>query len=163
MLNNLPPKVDIKSFGSDEELLLAAYSIFRNDFVQNHPYFRSKPISLLQGQDSFHRENTFWHIIGGEYAVKTHFFSHSRIEYLPWIAPIITNSNVFPNEILLYENERGKNKRTILWYKAGNYLIILSHRGGKIIIWTAYPIENPHTLRKVERDYEVYTKARGTP
>jgi len=49
-------------------------------------------------------------------------------------------------------------QRTVLWCEAAEFLVVLEVRRKSWVLLTAYPVTEEHRKRKLQREYERYTK-----
>ncbi len=70
----------------------------------------------------------------------------------PCQSPIIEPDAV--KAIKVWENRRRREKRICLWFEQESYLVVLADRGDYILPWTAYPVERPHSQRKLQKEYD---------
>ena len=79
-----------------------------------------------------------------------------------------TNNRAFKLiEILTWPNKRGKENRILPWFKeieGHGYLVVLRKgRKGEIILITGYPTDQPHTQRKLLKEFEAYKSSKRRP
>ena len=75
-----------------------------------------------------------------------------RCERIRWPRPIIDHGA--EPVIRVWENERKGERRICLWLENADYLVVLARRRGYVLLWTAYPVTQPHRRRKLLREYE---------
>lgn len=63
-------------------------------------------------------------------------------------------------ELLVWEKEMGRDKRIHILNVAESYLLVLNRRNDYLLLWTAFYIEQRHTLIKKLKEYETYKKAK---
>ena len=149
----LPSLVLFRTYGGDwERYLQAVYAYFEQDFVSGRPCCEGTPIALKRHPVIQGKEATFWHLISEGESEGDRLPDLRRCERIRWPRPIIEH----PTEpiIKFWENERGSEKRVCLWLEGADYLVILARRKGYVLIWTAYPVTEPHRKRKLQREYE---------
>ena len=64
-------------------------------------------------------------------------------------------------ELLVWEKEIGRDKRIHILNVAESYLLVLNRRNDYLLLWTAFYIEQSHTLRKKLKEYETYKKSQN--
>lgn len=158
----LPELVLFKDHDNDwNKYLSAVYCCFVSDFVNHKPQFGSKRVGLKRHPVSAGKEATFWHMIqeGAVEAERTPNFR--RMERIRWPRPIIDRADEHGDHstIKVWRNMRGKECRVLIWMESAEYLVVLADRGDYILPWTAYPIDQEHRKRKLQREYEAYRKS----
>jgi hypothetical protein len=148
----LPDIVDFQDCQADTDRIVArAYEYFRRDFVESKPEFRGTMLGLKRLPLDDGKESTFWHLItSGNDAYKRRI-ELIRCQRIPWVRAIIENAN--DDAVLQWENVRQGEKRLCLWLERHNYLVILSHRKGYYLLWTAYDVSTRHKQRKLKSEY----------
>lgn len=64
------------------------------------------------------------------------------------------------NKLLVWEKTVGRDNRVHILNEEEKYLIVLTERKRYYLFWTAFYIEENHTLRKKKKEYENYIKAK---
>jgi len=158
----LPPLIRIVDFNNDMKTYIEAiYATFKTDFIESRPVFRGTRLGLKKFPPQNGKEATFWHLIteGDEEEDRT--IALDRCERIGWPAPVISHSDA--DIIRCWKNQRGSEKRIVLWLVQDDYVVVLAERNGYILPWTAYPLTYEHTKRRFATEYEAYKKARGAP
>jgi len=151
----LPPPVLFSDYAGDwDRYLETIYSYFRQDFIESKPIFQGRRLGLKRLPIAHGKEATFWHMIqeGGVEEDRTPALR--RCERIRWPRPIIEHD--FDPAIKVWRNRRGREERVCLWFVPEDYLVILADRGNYILPWTAYPVDKPHRLRKLQKEYDEY-------
>ncbi|KXB07061.1 hypothetical protein AKJ51_02130 [candidate division MSBL1 archaeon SCGC-AAA382A20] len=154
MMNNqpdwLPELVRLKDYegkwGTYVEVL---YEIFRKDFKDSRPQFRSSDVACQTNPLHQGKEPAFWHLIQGDGAGRKP--DMRRCERIGWPRAILENAN--SPKIRIWETQRGKDNRWCLWY-VEEYLVVLGERSSYYFLITAYPTNIDHTCQKLRKDYE---------
>ena len=68
--------------------------------------------------------------------------------------------NYSHKDFLIWDKIVGRDNRIHILNEAERYLIVLTERKGYYLFWTAFYIENNHTIRKKKKDYETYIKTK---
>jgi hypothetical protein len=158
----LPPLVLKRDFHNEMPAYIEAiYAIFKRDFIDSRPEFQGKRLGLKRIPLQNGKEATFWHLITEGEREKDRTIAINRCERIAWPAPVIRHSE--DPEIRCWENRRGSETRILLWLVADDYLVVLSKRDGYLLPWTAYPLTYENSKRKLEKEYEAFKKARGSP
>lgn len=158
----LPPLVLFKEHDNDwNKYLFAVYWWFVADFVKDKPKFGGKRLGLKKHPLSEGKEATFWHMIqeGEVEAERTPDFR--RMERIRWPRPVIDRADEHGDHstIKVWRNIRRNESRVLLWLERAEYLVVLADRGDYILPWTAYPVDQEHRKRKLQREYEAYRKS----
>jgi hypothetical protein len=138
--------------GQWEAYLDTVYAFFKADFVDRKPSFQGRRLGLKRHPVARGKEATFWHMIQEGSIEEERTPDFRRCERIRWPRPIIENDAA----VKVWRNKRGREERVCLWYEQESYLVILADRGEYILPWTAYPVEQPHRQRKLQREYEEY-------
>jgi len=146
----LPPFLNLD--GDWCEVLDNLYKVFRRDFIERPLFYRACRVFCDSRKVDSDKEEAFWHLItkeqGGERLV-----DYGRAKRLPWIRPIIENSD--RPEIKEWEYlEKGKKVRVYLWVEDHDYVVVLERKGNRCFLVTAYYVEGESTRRRLRRKYE---------
>lgn len=154
-----PDLILLEEFGGNFKLYFASvYEIFENSFIKSQPIYNELRVSAQKHPevDGIHR--TFYHITHEgeiENERKPDFRRMERIRF-----PKFCIDNCSHKDFLIWEKIVGKDNRIHILNKAERYLIVLTERKGYYLFWTAFYIEDNHTIRKKKKDYEAYIKAK---
>lgn len=162
MIPWLPEIIKLDTFEGDwNTYFQAVYAIFLKDFVQNKPMFRGQRLGLKKYPEYDGKSATFWHFISEGSVEVNRTPDLRRCERIGWPAPIIENS--IDSIVRCWETARKGDKRIILWLVAEDYVVVLSERNGYLLPWTAYMLTYQHSKDKLEREYQAFKKAKGSP
>ncbi len=142
--------------GNRDQYIEALYQQFSDDFVHSSLRFRGRRFGLKRHPMSQGKEATFWHLISEGDDEATRQFDTNRCERIKWPRPIIENADTSP--VLVWENQRGHEKRICLWLPDQEYLVILADRKGYLLLWTAYSVTRPQRKRKLLKEYDHWTR-----
>lgn len=154
-----PDLIELNQFSGDfQKYFDNVYSIFANDFIVNTPSFLGKKVSAQRKPevDGIHR--TFYHITHegeDESDRKPDIRRMERIRF-----PKFCIVSCPHKDLLIWENKRGRDSRTLIYNEDKRYLVVLTNRNGCFLFWTAYPIDKRHTLRKLMKEYQEFKKAK---
>jgi hypothetical protein len=158
---SLPPLILFNDYDGDWDAYLdALYEWFKNDFIDAKPLFRGRRLGLKRHPMTNGKEATFWHMIQEGPVESERIPNLRRCERIRWPKPIIENSEKL--EIKVWCNERNGERRICLWFVRDSYLVILADRKDYLLPWTAYPVDQPHRQRKLQKEYEEYCKKNGS-
>ncbi len=158
----LCPLIKLSDFEGNVELYLEnVFSIFKKDFIDKRPLFKNKNV-LYNKNDENGKPNGFMHITTEEDKItRERNTCLRRCERIGWIRLVIENSN--KQEVLAWEKEtrnpKGKwVKRTFLFLKKQDFLVILEElKNGFLIISSIY-VDNTGQKKKHLRDYKIYSQ-----
>lgn len=154
----LPPLVLFSDYDGDWDAYLdAVYDFFKTDFVDDKPFFQGRRLGLKRHPVTRGKEATFWHMIQEGSVEEDRTPDFRRCERIRWPRPIIENDA--DPAVKVWRNKRGREDRVCLWFEQDSYLVILADRGDYILPWTAYPVEQPHRQRKLQKEYEKYCQS----
>lgn len=154
----LPDLVLFEDFGGDwSKYVDVLYKFFEKDFILDKAYIQNIPVNLLKGKSYERKECAFWHIISEGSEEEKRQPDLRRCERIRWPRPIIEHS--IDEKILVWENIRGSDIRTLLWFEEFEYIVILIKRKRYFLLLTAYPVFEEHQKVKFKKDYIKYKKA----
>lgn len=158
--NWLPPLVRFEDFNGDwERYLEALYAWFKRDFIDSTPLFQNRRLGLKRHPLTHGKEATFWHFIQEGAVEDERTPDLRRCERIRWPRPVIEHSD--DPEIKFWCNERRGEKRVCLWFVRENYLVILADREEYILPWTAYLVDQPHRIRKLQKEHDAWWRDRA--
>lgn len=154
----LPPLVLFSDCeGNWDKYLNVIYAYFKQDFIDNMPFFRKQRLGLKKHPLEKGKEATFWHLISEGSNEDDRLPDIRRCERIRWPKPVIENTD--KPVIKVWENKRKNDKRILLWLESQEYLVILSERKGYLLPWTAYLVTKEHQKRKLQKEYETFKNA----
>jgi hypothetical protein len=136
----LPSLILLSDYGGDwERYKCAIYQIFMETIVAKLDFLGlSVSCKYFQPIGGMHR--SFWHLIteSPEKLIndEDRIPDMRRCERIRWISHFIVNYQ--NSNIACWENKRGSNINTVLWFQPENYMIILSKRKNYYLLTTAY-------------------------
>lgn len=157
----LPELICLNDYNGDwEKYLEAIYNCFKKDFIDSQPQFNKIKISLKKHPLLNGKEATFWHLISEGKDEQKRIPEMRRCERIKWPRSIIENHH--SDNIKYWENRRAGEERICLCFGDWQYLVVLSKRKGYTLIWTAYPIAEKHTKKKLKKEYDKYSQNANT-
>ncbi len=144
--------------GNYFEYEAAVYSQYEETYENKKFYYNGKPIYQKKIPLFKQKSCTFWHIISSGNKEDNRTPDLRRYERIRWPGFILEHCISKCNNILVWENKRGGKTRTLLWCKDINYLVVLDKRKGYYLFWTAYPLTYKNMERKLQKEYEEYSK-----
>lgn len=144
--------------GNFQNYFQAVYSIFEQDFIKSQPLYDGKKVSAQKHPevDGIHR--TFYHITHEGEDESNRSPDIRRMERIRF--PKFHIDNSVNDEILVWENTRGKDTRVLLFNEVEGYVVILTKRPTYYLFWTAYLVTQKHRQEKLLQEYEAYKKAK---
>ena len=144
--------------GNFQDYFDAVYSVFKNDFIKSQPMYEGLKVSAQKHPevDGIHR--TFYHITHEGEDEQNREPDIRRMERIRYPKFVIENDT--DDQILVWENTRGKDTRVLLFSDAKGYIVILTKRQGYYLFWTAYLVTQQHRKNKLIQEYETYIKAK---
>ncbi len=153
--SNMPDIVTLEEYsGNYFEYEKVVYERFLNDFVKTKPVFKGQELSLKRHPLFKNKEATFWHITSEGMDEETRTPDIRRLERISWPKRIIEYCSAYCSNIKVWENLRKGEKRILLWCEDIEYLVVLADRNTYTLIWTAYPVQENHKKRKLQKEYE---------
>lgn len=144
--------------GNFEEYFKAVYAVFVNEFIKSQPNYNNLKVSAPKYplQDGIHR--TFYHITHegeDEQDRKPDIRRMERIRF-----PRFMIINCPHSELLVWKNTRRKDTRILIFNEKESYLTVLTERDEYYMLWTAYYVDQAHSVRKLLKEYEAYIKTK---
>lgn len=130
------------------------YDVFHDFFIAGEVIFRGQSVgydsAIVDG-----RANGFWHITTRK-DVKTgeRLPDPRRCERLPWLKPMVENSDKV--EVLAWEYDDGDGvNKLYVWLKDHDYVAIMKkNKKGKLYLLSAFWVEYPSAKRKLMQKYQ---------
>lgn len=157
---NLPEIILFNDYGGNwENYFEALYEIFKNDFVKSKPVYRGTKLALKKHPLLKGKEATFWHLITKNEERNKQEEDRTpelrRCERINWIKPIIDNSTDV--QIKMWEESKRRNENRIhLCFGDWEYLVVIAERKGYLLPWTAFPVTDKHSKKKLKKRYNSY-------
>ena len=153
----LPPLEELKAYGGDfSRYLEAIYQIFCAGFVESKAVFEGKRLGLKRHPVIQGKEATFWHMISEGAVEADRLPDFRRFERIRWPKPFIENAA--DPALKVWRESRKGSTRVHIWFSEAQYLVVLDERETYILPWTAYPVDQIHEQRKLERRWEKYSE-----
>lgn len=159
---NPPDLLSLSAFDGDwhryeDEL----HHIFLEEIARAGLRFRGMPVSCRRIPEAAGRWASFWHLVQEGPIENDRTPDLRRCERLRWIRWIIENSAAHP-DIDEWQNSRGSERNTLLWYRE-EYLVVLARRRGYWLLKTAYCTERHGRVRQLRRERDAFKSAAGRP
>lgn len=159
-MNQPPDLLLFQNFGGDwKKYEKELNRIFTEEIAWGSLRFRNRPVNCRRIPETGGRWASFWHLIqeGREEDERTPDLR--RCERLPWIPWVINNAITHP-EIDGWQNKRGSETNSLLWYRE-EYLVVLSQRQGYWLLKTAYFTDKKYRIRQLRKERDAYLSASG--
>ena len=159
-MNRPPDLLLFQDFGGDWSRYEKELNrIFTEKIAWGSLRFRNLPINCRRIPETGGRWASFWHLIqeGEEEDERTPDLR--RCERLPWIPWVINNATTHP-KIDEWQNKRGSETNSLLWYRE-EYLVVLSQRRGYWLLKTAYLTDKKRRIEQLRKERNAYLCASG--
>lgn len=154
--NSIPPELFLFS-GEWEPYQEALFEIFKTTIAQGNLTFLGLPVKTRWFPSLKGKDFTFWHLISEGEKEEDRVPDLRRCERLSWVGWVLNNYATHPS-ISFCENNRKSSKNYVIWYKEGNYVVILSKRGKYFLLKTAYHVTSSHRIKSLQADMDAYKK-----
>jgi hypothetical protein len=148
----------IEFAGNWEQYLEKLYEIFKQDFISDPPTFNNRCFALKKHPVYKGKAATFWHLISEGSVEEERTPDLRRCERICWPRSIIDTGHL--HGIKIWKNLRQGKTRLLLALEDFSYVVILDERVEYYLLWTAYPVEHAHQRRKLENEWQNYSKSR---
>ena len=144
--------------GNFKNYFNAVYQIFTAHFLKSNPHFEGIRVTAPRYPEVDGLSRTFYHITHQGEDEQNREPNIRRMERIRF--PMFKIENHPHAELLVWGKEIGRDKRIHILNVAESYLLVLNRRNDYLLLWTAFYIEQSHTLRKKLKEYETYKKAK---
>ncbi len=157
----LPPLMPLtQSDGDWLRYVDAIYAAFRADFVTDHLQFEGRRCACKRHPMIDGKEATFWHLISEGKEEADRLPDLRRCERIRWPRSMIERS---PANVRVWRSERPGDQRIVVALDDFSYVVVLADRGGYVILWTAYCVEQEHRRAKLRKECERAKTSWGRP
>jgi hypothetical protein len=155
MINWLPELVLLEDVdGVWTAYLERVYSIFSSDFIKNRVLYKNKVVSIRKYPITDGKEQAFWHLISDGGVEDERVVDIERCKRIRWPKPVIETTDL--SDYWVWENQRGSEKRILLYIHEERYLVVLGVRNGYFLLCTAYFVEQNHRHIKLYNEYSAF-------
>ncbi len=150
----LPPLVMLNQHGGDWDAYCdAVYRHFCRDFLEGAALtFRGLPVHLKRHPVEQGKEATFWHFVSEGQVEADRTIDLRRCERICWPRALI--ENVGDPDLKVWDQEIRNETRTHVWCEEHDYLLVIAHRNGFVLPWTAYSVTEGHERRKLQKRWQ---------
>ena len=127
----------------------AVYAVFEYDFITSDCLFRGNRVGVRRQPSFENKWFTFWHCISEGEVEAQRMPDLRRCERIPWIRPVIENDS--DSCVDVWTAKKKSDRRLYLWLSE-QYLIVLGIRKNHYLLITAFPTDQPHTIRKLRTE-----------
>jgi hypothetical protein len=135
----------------------AVYQVFKQHFLKSNPYFESIKVTAPRYPEVDGRSRTFYHITHVGDDEQNREPDLRRMERIRFPKFVIEKHP--HKELLVWPKKMGRDTRIHILNESERYLVVLNRRKDYLMLWTAFYIEQNHTLRKKIKEYESYKNA----
>lgn len=133
------------------------HRIFMAEIAGGGLQFRGARVGCRRQPEAAGRWASFWHLVQEGPVEDDRFPDLRRCERIRWVRWIIENAPAHA-EIDEWQNTRGAETNTLLWYRE-EYLVVLAQRQGYWLLRTAYCTEQGGRIDKLRRERDVFHRA----
>jgi hypothetical protein len=155
---NPPDLVPFNAFRGD----WAAYEtelnrIFIAEIARGGLAFRGVRVNCRRVPEAAGRWASFWHLVQEGRVEDDRTPDLRRCERIRWVRWVIENAAAHA-EIDEWQNMRGTEANTLLWYRE-EYLVVLAQRRGYWLLRTAYCTDKSGRIRQLRKERDAFGSA----
>lgn len=143
------------------------YAIFKHDFIDTHPSFQGKRVSVKKYPIENNKEDSFYHVTCVDLNKNNNRIPDMRrCERIRWIRAFIENYNcrdavcIDCDGVKVWTEPYKQNRdRVHLLLEEERYIVILEPRDSYCLLITAYYLDQDHSLMKQIKRYERYSQS----
>ncbi len=155
-----PALLPFNAFGGDWNAYeTELHRIFMAEIAQGGLHFRGWPVNCCRLPETAGRWASFWHLVQEGRVEDDRTPDLRRCERIRWVRWIIESAGTHP-EIDEWQNSRGSETNSLLWYRK-EYLVVLARRRDYWLLKTAYCTEQRGRIAKLQRERDAFLRARG--
>jgi hypothetical protein len=148
--NSEPPKI-LEFSGQWEPYEEALFQIFKATIIQGNLVFSGLPVRTRFLPSTKGKHFTFWHLITEGELEEKRTPDFRRCERLSWIQWVL-NNYASHSGISVWQERRKGSKDHVLWYEAGQYVVVLSKRSTYFLLKTAYYASKQKKIQSLQRE-----------
>lgn len=133
------------------------HDIFLNEIARGGLQFRGWPVNCRRHTEVAGRWASFWHLVQEGPVEEDRLPDLRRCERIRWVRWVTENGPTH-SEIDEWQNMRGTEICTLLWYRE-EYLVVLAQRKGYWLLKTAYCTEKSGRLKQLRRERDTYKES----
>lgn len=164
-MSDLPPFLEVSQYqGADDgerwaNYIDGLYTIYIRTVAHANLTFRGLPVRCQFRPETNGKHFAFWHMMQeGEIEDDRHI-DVERCRRVAWIAWMILNADVNPS-ILVFLQQRGREKSWVLWLRDHGYAVILWARKDYFLLKTAF-IVKPHGEKQFEKEWNAHQRGQN--
>lgn len=148
---NPPDLLRFADFGGDWAAYEAELNqVFMDEIVRAGLVFRGTAVHCRRHAEVAGRWASYWHLVQEGRVEDDRTPDLRRCERLRWVPWLIQNAVAHP-EIDEWQNTRGTEVNTLLWYRE-EYLVILGQRNGYWLLRSAYCTEKSGRIAQLRKE-----------
>ena len=139
------------------------YSIFKTDFIENHPVFEGKQVNIRKHPIEYGKEEAFYHVTCQDYLKNGERVpDFRRCERIRWVRAFIENYNCDSAQcedckgVKIWNESYKSAIRVHILLEEERYMVVVEPRDSYCLLITAFYFEHDHSLRKKLQHYEMY-------
>lgn len=152
-----------KNYSSWNEYEEALYSIFRKDFIESHPNYKSKRVKIRRHPIECGKEEAFFHVTCQDYQKDGNRApDFRRCERIRWVRAFIEHYHCDSSlcetcdGVKIWEEPYHGKKRVHILLLEERYMVVLEPRESYCLLITAFYFDHDHALAKKLKHYEKY-------
>ena len=145
-----------------EDLL---YSIFKCDFIEDHPEFEGKRVAIRKEPIEYGKEEAFFHVTCQDYLKDGERVPDlRRCERIRWVRAFIENYGCDPSlcpecdGVKVWSEPYKSTSRVHMLLEEERYMVVIERRGSYCLLITAFYFDQDHKLKKKLKHYDIYSE-----
>jgi hypothetical protein len=131
--------------------------IFMEEIARGGVRFRDWPVNCRRIPEAGGRWASYWHLVQEGRVEDDRTPDMRRCERIRWVRWIIESAVTHP-EIDEWQNVRGTETNTLLWY-GEEYLVVLTQRKDYWLLKTAYCTQQRRRIEQLRRERDAFLRA----
>ena len=154
---NPPDLLRFADFGGDWAAYEAELNrVFMDEIARSGLEFRCEAVNCRRHNEVAGRWASYWHLVQEGRVEEDRTPDLRRCERLRWVPWVIQSAVAHP-EIDEWQNIRGTEVNTLLWYRE-EYLVILGRRNGYWLLRSAYCTEKSGRIAQLRKERDVFNR-----
>ena len=154
---NPPDLLLFADFGGDWPTYEAELNrIFMAEIARAGLVFQGEAVTCRRVQEVDGRWASYWHLVQEGRVEDDRTPDLRRCERLRWVPWVVQNAATHP-EVDVWQNTRGTEVNTLLWYRE-EYLVILGQRNGYWLLRSAYCTEKSGRIAQLRKERDVFNR-----
>lgn len=154
---NPPDLLRFADFGGDWAAYEAELNrVFMDEIARAGLVFRGEAVNCRRHAEVAGRWASYWHLVQEGPVEDDRTPDLRRCERMRWVPWVIQNAVAHP-EIDEWQNTRGTEVNTLLWYSE-EYLVILGRRNGYWLLRSAYCTEKSGRVAQLRKERDAFNR-----